>query len=324
MTMLGLAELVQWEPALRWLDGFKKAPTRVGDLLRVSATLGYATVAAMVLELTLPLLLAWLMTVRRAWQRVVPATAVLAQMAVLVLTLTRGGVLALFVALAVMAGLAWRRSMRTVAAGSLAAAFLLLGLVGLLLVVNPLAGLRLKSESEAGWYQVTYRAPSEATAQAGDWLVVPVEVANAGVRAWIVGGSQPFALSYHLRRSGGRLIGYDGVRTWLPQRVAPGGRLVLQAVVRTPEAAGEYLLEWDMVQENVTWFSAKGSTPALTRLTVVPRGRRCRRGPTGARHAGRFSHPARWPGATLAYRAAHGSGATAPRRRSGQLSAGVR
>ncbi len=157
VTLLGLAELVQWEPALRWLAGFKKAPTRVGDLLRISATLGYATVTAMVLELTLPLLLAWLLTTRRAWQRAVLAIAVTAQMALLVLTLTRGGVLALFAGLVVMAGLAWRRSLRTVAAGSLAAAFLLVGWVGVLLVVNPLAGLRLKSESEAGWYQATYQ-----------------------------------------------------------------------------------------------------------------------------------------------------------------------
>ncbi len=198
VTLLGLAELVQWEPALRWLAGFKKAPTRVGDLLRISATLGYATVTAMVLELTLPLLLAWLLTTRRAWQRAMLAIAVMAQMALLVLTLTRGGVLALFAGLVVMAGLAWRRSLRTVAAGSLAAAFLLVGWVGVLLVVNPLAGLRLKSESEAGWYQATYRAPPEATAQAGTWLAVPVEVANAGVRAWIGGGTRPFALSYHI------------------------------------------------------------------------------------------------------------------------------
>ena len=238
--------------------------------MRISATLGYATVAAMVLELTLPLLLAWLLTARRAWQRAVLAIAVTAQMAVLVLTLTRGGVLALFAGLAVMAGLAWRRSLRTVAAGSLAAAFLLVGWVGVLLVVNPLAGLRLKSEFEAGWYQATYRAPSEATAQAGDWLAVPVEVANAGVRAWVGGGAQPFALSYHIRQHDGRLIEYDGVRTPLPQRVAPGGRLSLQAVVRAPDVAGEYLLEWDMLQEDVTWFSAKGNAPAATRLTVVP------------------------------------------------------
>lgn len=270
VTLLGLAELVQWEPALRWLAGFKKAPTRVGDLLRISATLGYATVAAMVLELTLPLLLAWLLMARRAWQRAVLAIAVTAQIAVLVLTLTRGGVLALFAGLAVMAGLAWRRGLRTVAAGSLAAALLLVGWVGVLLVVNPLAGLRLKSESEVGWYQATYRAPPEASAQAGDWLAVSVEVANAGVRAWVVGGPQPFVLSYHIRQHDGRLIEYDGVRTPLPHRVAPGERLSLQAVVRAPDATGEYLLEWDMLQEDVTWFSAKGNASAATRLTVVP------------------------------------------------------
>lgn len=270
VTLLGLTELVQWEPALHWLAGFKKVPTRVGDLLRISATLGYATVAAMVLELTLPLLLAWLLTARRGWQRAVLAIAVAAQMAVLVLTLTRGGVLALFAGLVVMTGLAWRRSLRTVAAGSLAAVFLLVGWVGVLLVVNPLAGLRLKSESEAGWYQATYSAPMEATAQAGDSLVVPVEVVNAGVRAWDVGGNQPFVLSYHLRKSNGLMIEYDGVRTPLPQRVAPGERLSLQAVIRTPDVAGQYLVEWDMLQENVIWFSAKGSTPAATRLTIVP------------------------------------------------------
>ncbi len=66
------------------------------------------------------------------------------------------------------------------------------------------------------------------------------------------------------------MIEYDGVRTALPQRVAPGERLSLQPVVRAPDAAGEYLLEWDMLQEDVTWFSAKGNASAVTRLTVVP------------------------------------------------------
>jgi hypothetical protein len=272
VTLFGLAEAVQWEPALRWLEGFKKAPTSVGDLLRISSTLGYATVAAMVLELTLPLLLAWLVTARRTWQRVALALALVAQLAVLVLTLTRGGMIALGAGLFVLAALAWRRGLRRAAVGSVASAALLAALVGVLVVVNPLASLRFKSESEAGWYQATYRVPAQVDARAGAWLEVPVEVANAGVRAWDNGGDQPFALSYHLRRPGGAMVAFDGVRTPLPGRVAPGDAVSLEARVRAPQAAGEYVLEWDMVHEDVTWFSAKGATVARTQLAVAAAG----------------------------------------------------
>ena len=269
VAALGLAEYAQLRPAVDWLAGFKHGQTVVGEVLRVSASLGYATVAAMILELTAPLLLVWAVTARRRWLKLLLALGLLATLAALVLTLSRGGVIALTASLLLMALLAWRLGFRALAGSGLAATAGLLALVGLLFVVNPVTLLRLTSESAAEWYRATYIAPESLEAVQGEALTVPIQVTNAGVRTWEPAGDRPFMLSYHVLRPDGTLVAFDGVRTPLPQAVAPGESVPLDGRLRVPVQPGDYVVAWEMLQEGVAWFADRGAEPATMRLEVL-------------------------------------------------------
>ena len=241
----------------------------VGEVLRVSSTLVYATVASMILEMSVPLLLAWVLTAERPWARALLAAGLIATLAAQVLTLTRGGLIALLAALGLMAAWATRQRRQNLVVGSLSTAGVLLALGAAVLVWNPATRYRLASETEAMWYQAAYQAPDRLSAGAGEPLSVSVTLLNTGVRTWQAGGSHPFQLSYHLARSDGSGGEFNGPRFSLPHDVPPGASVEVQAGLTAPAAAGEYILEWDMLQEDVTWFSWQGTAPVQTRLTVM-------------------------------------------------------
>jgi hypothetical protein len=269
VALLGLAEGFGLSPVVAWLGQFKYAPTRVGDVLRISATLSYATIAAMIFELITPLALALVLAHHKPVVRLLAAGAVALLLVALVLTLSRAGILALWAALGLMlaAGL-WRRS-RSLVLASLATAALLLVLVFLVLFYNPTARLRLTTETERAWYQAQYVTPQDIQAKPGEILSVPVQVTNTSARTWLAGGELPFALAYHLYDGVEETLNFTGPRSWLIAPIAPGQTAVIQAQVAAPAEPGEYRIEWDMVQETVTWFSWKDSPTASTTLVVT-------------------------------------------------------
>jgi hypothetical protein len=268
VAVLGLVEVSAIDPLDGWLSAFKHAPTRVGDVLRVSSTLSYATIAAMVLELTIPLLLALAVAARRIPLRALAWAGIGVSLATLTLTLSRAGVIALLVALALVFGAGLWKQQRWAAVAAAATAGAFLSFVGLALIWNPTIGLRLSTETEQGWYRASYVTPQSVQARPGEWLNIPVQVTNNGVRPWTSDGEHPFALSYHLHGGAGEMVTYDGCRSALPVDLAPGETVVVQALVVGPAEPGEYLVEWDMVQEAVTWFSWKDAPTASTRLLV--------------------------------------------------------
>ena len=268
VAALGLAEGLRLGPVVAWLDSFKIAPTRLGDVLRVSATLSYATITAMILELTLPLLLALALLARTVAGRLLAMASIILVLVVLVLTLSRAGILALLAALAVMAlAGVWRRRRRLVVAALVTGLTLVL-LVALVLFFNPTTRLRLITETEQSWYQVKYAAPESLPARPGQRITAPVRVTNTGARTWPATGELPYALAYHLYDDAGQSLTYDGPRSPLPSSVAPLETAVITAQINTPTEPGEYLIEWDMVQEKVTWFSWKNAPTARTTLVV--------------------------------------------------------
>jgi phosphoglycerol transferase MdoB-like AlkP superfamily enzyme len=98
---------------------------------------------------------------------------------------------------------------------------------------------------------------------------VPLTLRNDGSARWdpAIG----YALSYHWRTWRNRLVERDGTRTLLPHPVPPGGTVTLDAELGLPPRAGLYVLEWDMVQEHVAWFSEDGrASPSRTFVLVVP------------------------------------------------------
>ncbi|MCS7464062.1 sulfatase-like hydrolase/transferase [Paenibacillus doosanensis] len=96
---------------------------------------------------------------------------------------------------------------------------------------------------------------------------VKIHLKNTGNITWT--GENHVYLAYHWLDFDGNVIIYDGIRTSLPKDLAPGESVTLLAKVQTPEKAGFYQLQWDMVQENVTWFSGKDPNNVLTTKQVV-------------------------------------------------------
>jgi hypothetical protein len=150
-----------------------------------------------------------------------------------------------------------------------AAAVSLLVLVGVAVValrpgVDSLLGQRLRFWHDGRWFGADYDVPSgRRTVDGGEVFAVPITLHNTGSIAWRAGGALPTRLSYHwaIEAPGGaspRLVEYDGRRTDLPGDVRPGGIVQVTGIVRAPESAGAYRLSWDLVQENVTWFSDRG------------------------------------------------------------------
>lgn len=268
VAVLGLAEGFGVEPLVAWLDGFKVSPTRVGDVLRVSSTLSYATITAMVLEMILPLLLVLFLLARRSAVRVLLAAGVVLILATHVLTLSRAGVISLLAALTLMAFVGWRRRRPALIAAAASTAFLLLVLVALVLVGKPTTRLRLTTETEQAWYQVRYDVKETVSAAPGQQVLVPVIVTNTGERSWLPDGEFFFSLSYHLHDDEGQTVTYDGLRSPLPGIVAPGESASIEGLIRAPEEPGRYTVEWDMVQESVTWFSWKDAPTFTTDLLV--------------------------------------------------------
>jgi GT2 family glycosyltransferase/3'-phosphoadenosine 5'-phosphosulfate sulfotransferase (PAPS reductase)/FAD synthetase len=82
-------------------------------------------------------------------------------------------------------------------------------------------------------------------------------------------GGYVVSLSYHWIDKNGTYILFDGIRTPLPRGVVPGGDIVLDAAVVTPSQPGEYSLEFDMVQEGISWFKDRGSAIANITINVV-------------------------------------------------------
>jgi hypothetical protein len=91
-----------------------------------------------------------------------------------------------------------------------------------------------------------------------------VKVKNISNVAWPVGYS--INLAYHWLNKDGKVVVFDGARTPIPHDVKPNEEILLDANVLAPNQAGDYILEFDMVQEMVAWFKDKGSK--TTRINI--------------------------------------------------------
>jgi hypothetical protein len=101
----------------------------------------------------------------------------------------------------------------------------------------------------------------------GARVTAPVTVRNTGAATWQPGGS--FGLAAHWRRADGSEVIWEGPRTAPPVAAPSGGRVTFDAVVEMPPAPGPWLLQWDMVEEGVCWFSQVQLTPPRETVVVV-------------------------------------------------------
>ena len=91
--------------------------------------------------------------------------------------------------------------------------------------------------------------------------VIKAMVKNISEASWPALGQSSVRLSYHWLSNEGKIIyeEFEGLRTTLPGDLMPNKEVELEAKIKTPSKPGNYILEFDMVQEKVSWFKEKGS-----------------------------------------------------------------
>jgi 4-amino-4-deoxy-L-arabinose transferase-like glycosyltransferase len=116
----------------------------------------------------------------------------------------------------------------------------------------------------AGAFRAEFRAldvPERVAAQGQ--AKIRVAVRNAGDAVWLARerGVSPFQLSAgnHWLDASGRTVTHDDGRGALPRNLPPGEEVEITFNVNAPRRPGDYLLEIDMLQEAVSWFTLKGS-----------------------------------------------------------------
>ncbi len=131
---------------------------------------------------------------------------------------------------------------------------------------------------DAGFKAQLSLPDAPAKLRAGQKETVQVRVKNAsGVQWWARGGEvndRPDNMFYiaagnrWLKPDGSLITNMDG-RYGISSNLKPGEETVVPLVITAPKEPGDYLLELDLVQEQVAWFSDKGSPTARTKVTVV-------------------------------------------------------
>ena len=258
---------------------FKTQPTLVGGLVRASGTFQYANTAAMYWEAALPIIITlgvwW--SLRFAQRcRLARSVALAGSFIVLeaiVLSASRAALVGAALALTIMIlSDRFSRTRSGLTRSSVIGLIGLIVLVGAEFFVNPIFGTRLRSESDDSWFRAEIQpARSELSVPAGEVITETIVVTNTSVQTWSAGGTRPVNVSYHwIDPATQHVLILDGARTTLSRDLAPGEALSIPALVHTPLLTGTYVLQWDLVQENVTWFSQRGNPIAAVNVHVVP------------------------------------------------------
>jgi hypothetical protein len=258
------------------LMGFKTQPSFNGAYLRASGTFQYANIASMYWESTLPLaLLVPHLRIRGKLDTRETALgfgSCVLLIAAIVLSSSRAGILIaalILVAFVLISFAAIGKPLRWPATASL---IFLVVLVGAGAIFDRVFLLRLTTSNSSGWYRVEFRDfPAELSLEAGGALKVSLTVRNSGRVRWTAKGRHSATVSYHwLNPISRKVVIWQGARSEFKADVEAGDTAMLDAWVIAPASPGEYLLQWDMLQETVAWFSVMPPGGACTRVRVTP------------------------------------------------------
>ena len=106
--------------------------------------------------------------------------------------------------------------------------------------------------------------PSSLSSDPGQAVSLDVIVENQSPRAWPAlpdaNGHCQITVANRWLYEDDEVLQRDDGRCPLPHDLPPGGRTNVMLVVTAPETDGAYILELDVVQEDVVWFGDRGST----------------------------------------------------------------
>ncbi len=94
----------------------------------------------------------------------------------------------------------------------------------------------------------------------GQIVSVPITLTNTGSQTWLKSGANPVYATYHWYNSSWQAVEW-GIGMWsgLPNDVATGQSVSINAALKAPSTPGSYNLLWDAIQQGVAWFSAGGA-----------------------------------------------------------------
>jgi hypothetical protein len=267
-ALLGIGEALPIPEIDRALLLFHDAPSMVGSTLRVSATFQYTTIASMYFEMAVPAAVALTAYTQQRYAKFLALGIAIVCTVVVVLTLTRSGMVALFLTSLLMAVVYRQKSVLLPAATVMATMVITFGA---LLVLDDTFRVRLTTEDDTHWFNAVYEVPGSMQLTAGETTPVTISVQNSGIMAWNTDGKNPFKLAYYwydVEKVG--VINQAHSEVGLPHDVAPGETVNITADVSANLPPGHYRLMWGMLQSNITWFRVKGVKDAYTEVEVLP------------------------------------------------------
>jgi O-antigen ligase len=273
-AVAGLAEF--WLPdAAVFLMKFKTQPSLAGGYLRASGTFQYVNIASMYWEATLPLVLTiplWWehRRLNRRWTWAAIGASLVLGAAILLGASRAGIVIATLVPIFLI--FLSRYSTKSLRAAAAVALIFLLSVVAIQTATGGLPLLRLTTRDVSSWYRVDYRDfPLELRLETDRLIMVPLTIRNDGRLPWRARGSHLVEVTYHwLDAAGKTVLIWEGVRSEIPSDVEPGAAVKVEAWIVTPPTPGAYALQWDMLEQDMTWFSVLSPTKVNLKVEVVP------------------------------------------------------
>ncbi len=93
----------------------------------------------------------------------------------------------------------------------------------------------------------------------GETVVVRVTLSNRGTQDW--DPASGFAVAAHWLTPGHDVVDWEGARTPLDEIVRPGASVTVEATLVVPQQAGDFRVQWDVVQEGVFWVAHRDPSP---------------------------------------------------------------
>jgi O-antigen ligase len=132
-----------------------------------------------------------------------------------------------------------------------------------------LPGSHLFDEGQEDLYTAAYEAPESVDGRPGETVTVPVVVTNTGQLTWEEAlGSNYFLGADWIDVDNLTSIEWADVSATLPDRVAVGESVAVEAHLTLPDAPGVHIAGWNMTNPTGVRFSTYG-TPGLTTLVLV-------------------------------------------------------
>jgi len=153
-------------------------------------------------------------------------------------------------------------------------AFSILFLIGIIISAGVFisCGTQKKGETRSLEYAASIRAEKKTySVKAGDKLHIGFQLKNTGQKTWSSSAENPCLLSYHLLDEDGQISRYDNRRFSLPKDTLPGQKVDFTIDVKSPLQKGQYILEFDLLREGLSWFKDYGSKTLKITLNVLNR-----------------------------------------------------